>query len=184
MIDLLVAVQAAPPIIPAWQAYVGFATVLLTLLGLAWRAGRVLVTKGELEGMATKGDLEGMATKGDLEGMATKGDLEGMATKGDLEGMATKGDLEGMATKGDLEGMATKGDLEHAIGALRMENEKAHAAITENVKDNRRGIQAINATISAVGRDVAFLAGRQHERDQREWASPSARAGPDIARDR
>ena len=64
------------------------------------------------------------------------------------------------------------------------ENEKAHAAITQNVKENRRQIaaldtkidtvdrkidtvaQALGAKIDAVAKDVSFLAGRQAERDR------------------
>ena len=75
------------------------------------------------------------------------------------------------------------------------ENEKAHAAITENVKENRRQIaaldakidtvdkkidtvaqvldkkidtvaQVLGAKIDAIAKDVSFLAGRQAERDR------------------
>ena len=68
------------------------------------------------------------------------------------------------------------------------ENEKAHAAITENVQENRRKIEALDqkidtvattldqkidtvattlgAKIDAVAKDVAYLAGRQAERDR------------------
>ena len=57
------------------------------------------------------------------------------------------------------------------------ENEKAHAAITENVKENRRQIaaldakidgvaQALGAKIDAIAKDVSFLAGRRAERDR------------------
>ena len=58
-----------------------------------------------------------------------------------------------------------------------LENEKAHAAITENVKENRRQIaaldtkidtvsQTLGAKLDAVAKDVSFLAGRQAERDR------------------
>ena len=53
------------------------------------------------------------------------------------------------------------------------ENEKAHAAITENVKENRRQVAALDTKIDtvahalgAVAKDVSFLAGRQAERDR------------------
>ena len=53
------------------------------------------------------------------------------------------------------------------------ENEKAHAAITENVQENRRQIAALDkkidtvaAKIGAVAKDVSFLAGRHAERDR------------------
>ena len=63
------------------------------------------------------------------------------------------------------------------------ENEKAHAAITENVQENRRQItdldkkidtvattldqkiDAVGLKIDAVAKDVSFLAGRQAERN-------------------
>ena len=64
------------------------------------------------------------------------------------------------------------------------ENEKAHAANTEHVQENRRQIAALDAKIDtvaitldtkidtveakidAVAKDVSFLAGRQAERDR------------------
>ena len=57
------------------------------------------------------------------------------------------------------------------------ENEKAHAAITENVQENRRQIAALDAKIDdvkttlgakidALAKDVSFIAG-QAERDAR-----------------
>ena len=45
------------------------------------------------------------------------------------------------------------------------ENEKAHAAITENVKENRERIDALGGTLNTVARDVAIL------RDRSERAS-------------
>ena len=95
-----------------------------------------------------------MAGRPDL---ATKDDLRPMA------GMATKDDLRPMA------GMATKDDL----AALKAENEKAHAGITENVMENRRQIQNLDTTMRSIDRSLAFLSGRRHERDRREdrdWA--------------
>ena len=40
------------------------------------------------------------------------------------------------------------------------ENEKAHAAITENVKENRERIDALGETLNTVARDVAILRDR------------------------
>ena len=51
--------------------------------------------------------------------------------------------------------LVTRADL----GALRAENEKAHAAITDNVRSVAHDVQAMS-------RDLAFLAGRQAERDE------------------
>ena len=49
-----------------------------------------------------------------------------------------------------------------------MKNERAHAAITENVKavDDRaeRRSKAHRAALESIARDVSFLAGRQAER--------------------
>ena len=92
-----------------------------------------------------------------------------LATKDDLKPMlrmATKDDLKPMlrmATKDDLATlrMATKDDL----ATLRTENEKAHAMITENVMENRRQIQQLDATVRSIAADVAFIAGRMHEID-------------------
>ena len=69
-----------------------------------------------------------------------------------------------LATKDDLKPMlrmATKDDL----ATLRTENEKAHAMITENVMENRRQIQQLDATVRSIAADVAFIAGRMHEID-------------------
>ena len=54
-----------------------------------------------------------------------------------------------------------------AIGA---DNQKAHAAITENMRENRREIvqeiTGMDAKLSTIATDVAYLAGRQAERDR------------------
>ena len=47
------------------------------------------------------------------------------------------------------------------------ENEKAHAAITENVQENRRQITALGVKLDSIASDVSFLVGRQAERDNR-----------------
>ena len=56
-----------------------------------------------------------------------------------------------------------------SIAGLDTKNEKAHAAITENVKrvDERaeRRAEAHRTALEAIARDVSFLAGRQAERD-------------------
>ena len=156
-VDLLVA-QAAPAAQPISlsQLVIGLVSVVLAVAGIAWKAGRAVATKADLESMATKADLESMATKADLESMATKADLESMATKADLKLMATREDL----------------------AVLEAENERAHAGITENVMENRRRIDGISESMQSVARDVAFISGRMHERDVRQDAdrgsSPSS----------
>lgn len=52
------------------------------------------------------------------------------------------------------------------MDAIKADNEKAHAAITENVKENRREIRSLAAKLSTIATDVAYLAGRQAERDR------------------
>ena len=37
--------------------------------------------------------------------------------------------------------------------------------ITENVMENRRQIQQLDATVRSIAADVAFIAGRMHEID-------------------
>ena len=77
--------------------------------------------------------------------------------------LATKDDLRPMAE------MVTKDDL----AALKAENEKAHAGIAENVKENRRQIQNLDTTMRSIDRSLVFLSGRRHEQDRREdrdWA--------------
>lgn len=58
--------------------------------------------------------------------------------------------------------LVTRADL----GALKAENEKAHAAITDNVRSVAHDVQAMS-------RDLAFLAGRQAERDAAARVSAS-----------
>ena len=157
----------------------GAVGVTLAVGGIVWRAGRHLATRADLERFATRADLERFATRADLERFATKADLERFATKADLEPFATRADLERFATKADLNPVATRADLD----VLRTENEKAHAAITENVlavardvRENRQGIWNISndlrqeirkndTSIRAIAERVALLAGRQVERD-------------------
>ena len=71
--------------------------------------------------------------------------------------------------------LTTKDDL----AALRTENEKVHAGITENVMENRRQIQQLDGTMRSIDKSLAFLAGRQHERDRhdRDWAVPREGGG-------
>lgn len=52
------------------------------------------------------------------------------------------------------------------VDTLQADNERAHAAITENVKENRREIRSMDAKLSTIAIDVAYLAGRQAERDR------------------
>ena len=52
------------------------------------------------------------------------------------------------------------------MDALKADNQKAHAAITENVNENRREIRRMDAKLSTIATDVAYLAGRQAERDR------------------
>ena len=56
------------------------------------------------------------------------------------------------------------------MDAFKADNEKAHAAITENVRENRREIlqeiRGMDAKLSTIATDVAYLAGRQAERDR------------------
>lgn len=58
-----------------------------------------------------------------------------------------------------------------SIGRLDAKNEKAHSAITENVKavDNRAETRADaqRTALEAIARDVSFMAGRQAERDSK-----------------
>ena len=88
-----------------------------------------------------------------------------LATKDDLKPMlrmATKDDLATlrMATKDDLATLRT--ETKDDLATLRTENEKAHAMITENVMENRRQIQQLDATVRSIAADVAFIAGRMH----------------------
>ena len=90
--------------------------------------------------------------------LATKDDLKPMlrmATKDDLATLRTE-------TKDDLATLRT--ETRDDLAALRTENEKAHAMITENVMENRRQIQQLDATVRSIAADVAFIAGRMHER--------------------
>ena len=51
------------------------------------------------------------------------------------------------------------------MDAGKADNEKAHAAIMENVKENRREIRSMDAKLNTIATDVAYLAGRQADRN-------------------
>ena len=111
-LDFLLAAQAAPGAQPISlpQLAVGLVAVILTIAGIAWKAGRTLATKSDL-------------------------------------------------------------------AALKAENERAHAGITENVMENRRRIDGIVESVHSIDRNIAFLSGRQHERDVRRDDAPVRELG-------
>ena len=90
--------------------------------------------------------------------------------------VATKDDLATLKDEVDPKALATKDDL----AALKSENEKAHAGITENVMENRRRIDGISESMQAIARDVAFTAGRMHERDVRRPDLDDHRGGRKV----
>ncbi len=47
----------------------------------------------------------------------------------------------------------------------------AHAAITKNVQENQRQIASLGGKVDAIAVDVAFLRGRQEERDRADQAA-------------
>ena len=51
------------------------------------------------------------------------------------------------------------------MDAVKADNEKAHAAIMENVKENRREIRSMDAKLNTIATDVAYLAGSQADRN-------------------
>ena len=51
------------------------------------------------------------------------------------------------------------------MDAVKADNEKAHAAIMENVKENRREIRSMDAKLNTIATDVAYLAGLQADRN-------------------
>lgn len=89
--------------------------------------------------------------------------------------LATKDDLATLKEEVNPKALVTKDDL----AALRTENEKVHAGITENVMENRRQIQQLDTTMRSIDRSLAFLSGRQHERDRHDldWAVRPADRG-------
>lgn len=69
--------------------------------------------------------------------------------------------------------VATKDDL----AALKTENEKAHAGITDNlmenrrqIHENRRQIHQVAESMRSIESSVAFMSGRLYERDQSDEA--------------
>ena len=59
------------------------------------------------------------------------------------------------------------GTQKDRLDAFDEKNTAAHAAITENVKANRDQIVALVPKLDNLGHDLAFFAGRQHERDKK-----------------
>jgi dynactin complex subunit len=48
----------------------------------------------------------------------------------------------------------------------RRQTAAAHAALSENVQENQRQIASLGAKVDAIAVDVAFLRGRQEQRDR------------------
>ena len=62
--------------------------------------------------------------------------------------------------------LATARFLASRLDSIRVDNTAAHAAITENVKENQRQIASLGSRVDAIAVDVAFLRGRQEQRDR------------------
>ena len=62
--------------------------------------------------------------------------------------------------------LATVRFLASRLDSIRVDNTAAHAAITENVKENQRQIASLGSRVDAIAVDVAFLRGRQEQRDR------------------
>ena len=62
--------------------------------------------------------------------------------------------------------LATAKFLASRLDSIRSDNTAAHAAITENVKENQRQVASLGAKVDAIAIDVAYLRGRQEERDR------------------
>ena len=56
--------------------------------------------------------------------------------------------------------LATARFLASRLDSIRVDNTAAHAAITENVKENRRQIASLGAKVDAIAVDVASLGSR------------------------
>ena len=62
----------------------------------------------------------------------------------------------------------TEDRLRDEIREAQAKNEKAHDGIVTRVDDLSTRVDGLSTTLNAVARDVAFLAGRQAERDHRD----------------
>lgn len=62
----------------------------------------------------------------------------------------------------------TEDKLRDEIRDAQAKNEKAHDGIVTRVDDLSTRVDGLSTTLNAVARDVAFLAGRQAERDHRD----------------
>ena len=62
----------------------------------------------------------------------------------------------------------TEDKLRDEIREAQAKNEKAHDGIVTRVDDLSTRVDGLSTTLNAVARDVAFLAGRQAERDHRD----------------
>ena len=81
--------------------------------------------------------------------------------------------------------LATAKFLASRLDSIRVDNSVAHAAITENVKaitenvkalaenveESQRQIASLGAGVDAIAVDVAFLRGRQEERERSDQAA-------------
>ncbi len=67
--------------------------------------------------------------------------------------------------------LATAKFLASRLDSIKADNTVAHAAITENVKENQRQIASLGAKVDVIAVDVAFLRGGQEERDRADQAA-------------
>ena len=61
--------------------------------------------------------------------------------------------------------------LTENVKESRRQTAAAHAALTENVQEGQRQTASLGAKVDAIAVDVAFLRGRQEERDRADQAA-------------
>ena len=173
----------------AWMAPIGFGTLLVTVAGFGVtlvmlvrsmrKSNDAAHAKTEQHVRDLRGEVQALDAKNEAAhvGIAERIDTSRAEVLGQVRHLDVKNEA---AHAGIVERIDTsRGEVLGQVRHLDAKNEAAHAGIVERI-DSLRGEALARADrhavkLDAIARDVAFLAGRQKERDHRNGGDGGSR---------
>ncbi len=147
---------------------VGLATLIVTVGGIGYAQGRA-TRKSNEAAHAKTGDLI-RDLRGEVQALDAKTEQHVRDLRGEVRALDAKNEAAHAAISERID--SSRAEVLGLVRQLDVKNEAAHAAISERIDASRAEVLARTdrhtEKLDAIARDVAFLAGRQAERDHRE----------------